>query len=123
MADDITNSDYLLRPALGTRSARVLSGRGTFSPGYTIRGAQPGALSEDIQSVRVLKMVSPLTGQGPADPMATGRYANRNAEVVQARILRKQKAVAPNTGQTVVVRPKTALRRLDSRGAGVVSYV
>jgi hypothetical protein len=123
MADDITNPQYLLRPALGSRSARILSGRGTFAPGYTKIGEQPGGLQDGIQSVRVLKMVSPLTGQGPASPLATGRYANMNYNVLSPRILRRARAVAPNTGSTVVIRPKTAIRRMDQRGQGVVSYV
>lgn len=123
MAEDITGPVYLTRPELGARRPRILTGRGTFAPGYIIRGEQPGALSEGVVNVRVLKMVSPLTGQGPASPFATGRYYEMNFDVLPVRIVRQQRAVAPNTGSKVVRPPRTALRRLNNSGQGTVGYI
>lgn len=120
---DVTMPEYLTRPMLGARSARILSGRGTFAPGYTIIGDQPDAMAETLQPVRVLKMVSPLTGQGPADPRATGFFYGMDYGVLPARILRQRRAVPANQGYTVVVRPRTAIRRMDNRGVGTVGYV
>src|SRR5437879_517420 len=123
MAEDITKPVFLLRQDRGSQRARILTGRGTVAPGFTRIGEQSGARSEGIAGVRVLKMVSPLTGQGPADPKATGRYFGMSASILPARVVRQQKTVAPNTG-SVVVRPKrTAIRRMTGSGQGVVSYV
>jgi hypothetical protein len=123
MADDITGPVYLTRPELGARRARVLSGKGVESPGYTIIGTQPGAESDGLVVPRVLKMVSPLSGQGPADPRATGRYSGMDASVRTVRIIRQSRAVPPNTGSVVVRPPRNALRRMDTRGQGTVGYV
>lgn len=119
---DLTGPIYLTRPELGARTVRVLSGRGIDQPGYTIIGTQPDGLSEVLTGVRVLKMVSPLTGQGPTDPRATGYFANMDDSVVGVKIARVQKSVAPNTNLTVVRPPKTAIRRLNNAGQGTVEY-
>lgn len=122
-AVDLTNPVYLTRPELGARRVRVLSGSGIENPGYTIIGTQAGALDEGVRNIRVLKMVSPLTGQGPASPLATGRYYGMNYDVLPVRIMRMAKVVAPNTNSKVVRPPRTAVRRMDTRGQGTVSYV
>lgn len=123
MAEDITNPVYLTRQELGARSVRTLSGRGTVAPGYTIIGTQDDAYTRGIKRVKVLKMVSPLTGQGPADPMATGRHVGMNGEVLTPRIVRQAKTVASNTGSKVIRPPRTALRRMTGSGQGIVSFV
>lgn len=122
---DITGPIYLTRPSFGARRARILTGRGTFEPGYRLVGTGPGGLDEGVRDIRVLKMVSPLTGQGPASPLATGRYYGLNFQVLRPRILRVQKAVSSSSFgvQKVVRPPRNAIRRLDTRGQGTVGYV
>lgn len=120
---DITKPTYLVRGSVSSRRARVLSGRGILTPGYRIIGTQADAMSDNLTGVRVLKMVSPLTGQGPADPRATGYFAGMNLSIQPVRVVRAAKSVAPNTGSVVVRPPRTAVRRLDTKGAGTVSYV
>jgi len=117
---DITGPTYLVRPSLGPRRARILSGRGIEQPGYRIIGTQPGALDEGLVVPRVLKMVSPLTGQGPADPRDTGYFYGMDFTILQPRIVRQRKAVASNTGYTVVRPPRTFVRRMDNRGVGSI---
>lgn len=122
MADDITGSDYLVRPALGIRSAKILSGRGVWYPGYRLRGEGKSAPSEQNMTVNIVKFVNPLGGQGPVD---SGRYYGRSTEVLSVRRLRQQRAVAANQfGSAKVVRPPyTAIRRMTGSGQGVVGYV
>lgn len=123
MAEDVTNPQYFLRENSGVRGARILSGRGTFAPGYTLVGGGKSAPSEQLQSVRIVKMVSPLTGQGPATPGGGWRYQNRNANTLNVRRLRVQKAVSSKqfASNTRVIRPpRTALRRMTGSGQGVV---
>lgn len=120
MADDITNPQYILpEDSSRRRSAKVLSGRGVEQPGYRlIENAQEG-----IADVKVVKQVSQLTGQGPASPRETGRYANMDENVVGVTRRSVSKAVAPNTGSKVVRPPRTALRRMDNSGTGSVGEV
>lgn len=122
---DAAQADYLLREESQTRTARVYSGRGTFAPGYTLVGGGKSAPSEELQSVRIVKMVSPLTGQGSAAPGGGWRYANRNARTLNVRRARIATSVAPGqfTGNTRVIRPpRTAIRRMTGSGQGVVGY-
>lgn len=126
MASDVTDPQYFLREESGLRTARVLSGRGTFSPGYTKVGEGKSAPSEELQSVRIVKMVSPLTGQGVSAPGAGWRYANRNARTLDVNRMRVRQSVAPGSfsGNTRVIRPRrTAVRRMTGSGQGVVGYV
>jgi hypothetical protein len=126
LANDATNPQYFLREESGIRSARVLSGRGVVYPGYRLVGQGKSAPSEGLQSVNIVKMVSPLTGQGSAAPGGGWRYANRNAQTLNVRRLRVQRSVAPTQfgGNTRVVRPpRTAIRRMTGAGQGVVGYV
>lgn len=119
MADDLMPVDYLTRPALGIRRARTFSGRGTFAPGYRLVGEGEGAPSEDYARVNIVKMVSPLTGQmGKQNPTFYGR----NAQTLSARVVRQARSVAPNVGSNVVRPPRTAIRRLNNAGQGVVGY-
>lgn len=121
MATDLTNPVYLTRQELSltTRSVRVLSGRGTFAPGYRLIANR----NEGLAPITVLKMVSPLTGQGPASPYATGRYYMLgSSNVATPNIIRVLKSVPPNTNSKVVRPPLNAIRRMDTRGQGTVSY-
>lgn len=119
MATDITNPQYLLRQDVSARTARTLSGRGTFSPGYRLVANRQDGLA----GVKVLKMVSPLTGQGPASPSATGRYFMLGSSAIGSPTrIRVQRSVAPNTNSKVVRPPLSAIRRMNTRGQGTVSY-
>jgi hypothetical protein len=120
---DLTNPDYLLVPTLGPRFVRTMTGRGTYAPGYVIPGEQAGGLAEGLVPVRVVKMVSPLTGQGPADPRATGYFFGMDFSILAPRIYRQAKSVPTNTGLKVVRPPRSAIRRMDNRGQGTVGYV
>ncbi len=124
--NDISNPDFLLaesNPYVVRSGIKRLSGRGTVTPGYRVRGEQPGASAEGVQNVTVLKITSPLSGQGPASPLATGRYANYNLNVVGVNRIRVARSVPPNQNSKVV-RPKlTSIRRLDGKGQGTVSYI
>lgn len=120
-ATDLTAPTYLTRQELGlrARSVRTLSGRGTFTPGYRLIANK----DEGLAPVVVLKMVSPLTGQGPASPYATGRYYMLGSnDVATPNIVRVQKSVPPNSNFKVVRPPLNAIRRMDTRGQGTVSY-
>lgn len=121
-AVDVTSPTYLTRATLGPRTARILSGRGVFYPGYRLVGEGKSAPSEDNMTVNIVKMVSPLTGQSPVN---NGRYYGRNFDILPVRILRQQRAVASTQfGTAKVVRPKyTAIRRMTGSGQGVVGYV
>lgn len=118
------NESYLLQTDSDSyRGDRVrrLSGTSIVRPGYRIIGSQAGAESEQVVIPRVLKVVSPLTGQGPADPRDTGRYANYDLGVVQVRRLRVARRVAPNSGFKVIRPKQTPIRRYDTAGNGIVS--
>lgn len=120
MAQDYVPSSYLTRPTLGIRSARRLSGRGTFAPGYRLRGEGKSAPSESYASVDIVKRVSPLDGQGgKANPLFYGRSAN----TLNVRTVRQARSVAPNTGSKVIRPPRTAIRRMTGSGQGVIGYV
>lgn len=124
MANDLTNPQYFLREnSTQLRRVGTLSGRGTYSPGYRLVGEGSGAPSEQLQRVRILKMVSPLTGQGSAAPGGGWRYQNRNLNTLNVNRRRVSRSVAPNTGSRVVRPPVTAIRRMTGRGQGVVGYV
>lgn len=121
MADDVTSPVYLTREELGIRRTRVLSGRGTFAPGYRLVGEGASAPSESNMNVRVVKVVNPLGGQGPIENMT---FYGRNDRTLAVRTVRQQRAVAANQfGTAKVIRPpRTAIRRMTGSGQGVVGY-
>lgn len=123
MATDVTNPQYFLRDSSSARRARVLTGRGTVAPGYTLIGAGKSRPSESLQSVKIKKVVSPLTGQSSAAAGGGWRYANRGNNVRNVTRVRQSKSVAPGRqGTAKVIRPpKTALRRMSGHGQGTVS--
>lgn len=124
MANDITNPQYFLREdSTNLRRVRTLSGRGTFSPGYRLVGEGKSVGSESLQSVNIVKVVSPLTGQSSAKPGGGWRYENRNLSTRSVNRRRVSRSVAPNSGSKVVRPPVTAIRRMTGRGQGVVGYV
>lgn len=122
MAEDVTAPNYLTDPQpYGIRSARILSGRGQFSPGYRLRGEGSGAPTEAYATVNIRKVVNPLGGQGPVrNPL----FYRRDAGVINVNRLRQQRSVAVNQfGTSKVVRPpQTAVRRMTGNGQGVVGY-
>src|SRR5947208_2573869 len=103
---DYAQGDYLTRPALGMRNARILSGRGIFAPGYRKVGEGKAAPSENLQDVRIVKAVDPLTGKGPATPGGGWRYYGRSTDVLDVKRVRVARSVGPNAfGTQKVVRP------------------
>jgi hypothetical protein len=124
MAEDVTNPDYLTRPELGMRSARILSGRGTEAPGYRLVGSGKSAPSEGLQDVTIVKMVNPQGGQGPVSQYRDARQYERNANILSVNRRRVQRAVSPSSfGTAKVIRPpRTTIRRMTGSGQGVVSF-
>jgi hypothetical protein len=122
MAEDVTSPSFLREESpYQVRSARILSGRGSFSPGYRLRGEGSSAPSEDYAQVNIVKVVNPLGGQmGRDNPL----FTNRNPRTLSVRTVRQQRAVAASQfGTSKVIRPpRTALRRMSGAGQGVVGY-